>query len=377
MRDVNGLKVWCTNKDRGCQWSGELGYFADEHLNPISGKGGCEYEDVPCTIGCGVQIQRHLLEDHEVDFCPQRSYSCVHCGDYSSTHVDVVHNHFPKCASYPIACPNGCKVGTLPREEMNRHMEADCPLQPIKCDFHYVGCDAKLQRGRTEEHMKKSWQMHISLLAAANLMLHRKLEGRDEQIQQLTAAVEDKGHQLSALSKEVSALKQYCDSMQAHLTPVPPFDFTIPNVAILKKNDMIFLSPPFYSHVRGYKLRLRIRVNGWAQRVGFMSVYLFQMRGEYDDTLEWPFKGSVTIELVNTERKAGNKDITLDCADVADVHSPFRRQTEYEMPDWGYGVEEFISHQELFNVATSKHPFATSEYVLNDCVHFRVTKVEF
>ena len=373
MRDVNGLMVWCTHKDRGCQWSGELGYL-DEHLIPTSKKwSGCEYEDVQCTVGCGMHIQRRLLEEHELTLCPHRPFSCDYCGNYSSVHVDVVRNHFPTCASYPILCPNNCGAGILPREEMKMHLDKNCPLQVIQCDFHFAGCTAETERANLKDHMSENWREHISLLAAANMKLHAKLEERDDQIQQLTSVTQESDSQIKALTKDVSELKRLCGSMQAHLTPVPPYDFTMPNVKNLKANNLLFLGPPFYSHMRGYKLRTRIRVNGWDHggRGKYMSLYLFLMRGEYDSELEWPFKGVVTIQLVNTEREDGHIKITLDCRKC-----PFERETQYEMADWGFGVEEFISHKELFN-KTAEHPYADSEYVLNDCMHLRIVKVEF
>ena len=56
-REVNyffkSLHVYCTNKGRGCEWQGEVNYI-DNHL---AKDGGCEYEDVPCTSGCGGVMQ--------------------------------------------------------------------------------------------------------------------------------------------------------------------------------------------------------------------------------------------------------------------------------------------------------------------------------
>lgn len=370
MRDVNGLVAFCTHKDRGCQWSGELRYL-DEHLNPTPRKlGGCEYEEVQCIVGCGMHIQRRLLEEHELTLCPHRPFSCDYCGNYSSVHIDVVRNHFPTCGSYPILCPNNCGAGILPRDEMKKHLDKDCPLQVIQCDFHFFGCTVETERAKLKVHMSENWKEHISLLAAANVKLHAKLEEQDGQIQQLTSVTKEKESQIQALTKEVSELKQLCGSMQSHLTPVPPLDFTVPNVKNLKENDLLFLGPPFYSHIRGYKLRIRIRLNGWERRGKCMSLYVFLMRGEYDNELEWPIEGSITVQLVNTEQVSGHRTITMR------FPCPIERETKYEMADWGFGVEEFISHKELFNKAAALHPYADSQYVLNDCMHLRVVNVK-
>ena len=93
------------------------------------------------------------------------------------------------------------------------------------------------------------------------------------------------------------------------------------------------------------------------------------MRGEYDNELEWPIEGSITVQLVNTEQVSGHRTVTMG------FPRPIERETKYEMADWGFGVEEFISHKELFNKAAAIHPYADSQYVLNDCMHLRIVNV--
>ena len=50
-------------------------------------------------------------------------------------------------------------------------------------------------------------------------------------------------------------------------------------------------SPAFYTGLYGYKLCMRINLNG--VDVGgreHVALYLHMMQGDYDDVLEWPFK---------------------------------------------------------------------------------------
>ena len=378
MREVNELKVWCTNRNLGCGWSSELGGL-QKHLNPspASSTGrqeeGCQYEVVSCSVGCGGRIQRRLLPLHEGEQCPRRSVTCSYCLKHTSSHFDVVHNHHPVCESYPVPCQNECGVDMRPRGEMKKHLENECPLQLLECDFYYAGCRTRLSRVGLEQHMDEKWKEHLSLLSALNAKL---LEEKDEKIERLASAVAEQSDQIEQLSNAVSRLTQVCEGMQLQLNPVPPFDFTVTDVSHLKKNDLLFHSPPFYSHIGGYKLSVRVRVNGGRLKGWYMSVYLFMMRGEYDDDLEWPFKGAVTIQLLNVQDKtgiglSGHREVILDCKKIAETsRSPFKRVTEYEMPDWGCGVEEFISHEELFKKS------GVPEYIVNDCAHFRVPKVE-
>jgi hypothetical protein len=59
-------------------------------------------------------------------------------------------------------------------------------------------------------------------------------------------------------------------------------------------------SAPFYSFLNGYKICLRICLNGDAKaRDTHISLFFVLMRGNYDGNLQWPFKFKVTFTLLN------------------------------------------------------------------------------
>ena len=61
----------------------------------------------------------------------------------------------------------------------------------------------------------------------------------------------------------------------------------------------MFLSP-FYTHTRGYKLSLVVHTNGYGIYTGtHMSVGICIMKGEFDDDLQWPFQGEITVQLLD------------------------------------------------------------------------------
>jgi hypothetical protein len=63
-----------------------------------------------------------------------------------------------------------------------------------------------------------------------------------------------------------------------------------------------WLSPPFYIHPDGYKVCLHVCPNGSGSGKGtHLSVYVHLMRGEFDDQLKWPYRGEVTVKLVNQD----------------------------------------------------------------------------
>ncbi|XP_071963045.1 TNF receptor-associated factor 3-like [Antedon mediterranea] len=81
----------------------------------------------------------------------------------------------------------------------------------------------------------------------------------------------------------------------------------IPNVdratreAINGKTNSLY-SPPFYSSRTGYKMCLRLYLNGDGMgRNTHVSLFFVIMRGMYDALLPWPFKQNVTLILLDQE----------------------------------------------------------------------------
>ena len=81
-RTLNEMKVYCPQKELGCEWIGEL-ISLPQHLNTANESKqlvGCSFAVIECTF-CGDDIQRKDLEEHKTHKCPQRPYSCDYCND--------------------------------------------------------------------------------------------------------------------------------------------------------------------------------------------------------------------------------------------------------------------------------------------------------
>ncbi len=88
------------------------------------------------------------------------------------------------------------------------------------------------------------------------------------------------------------------------------------------------------------------------------------MKGDNDDSLSWPFTGTVTVELLNQlEDKNHHKKTT---------HIPSRRCASQRVVDGergeGYGWPKFISHADL-----AHKPLTNSQYLKDDTLIFRVS----
>ena len=62
----------------------------------------------------------------------------------------------------------------------------------------------------------------------------------------------------------------------------------------------IWRSRAFYTHAEGYRICIKVFPEGNNEgKNTHVSVYVYVMKGEHDDTLKWPFRGDITIQLLN------------------------------------------------------------------------------
>ena len=153
---------------------------------------------------------------------------------------------------------------------------------------------------------------------------------------------------------------------------VPPPTFIMTNFSHHKDSGEEWLSPPWYSHIGGYKMCLRVDANGWAQGAGtHVSVFNYLMRGEYDDDLLWPFRGEITFQLINRRVDKGHVEYTAHFDDSAS-DSVACRVMEGERAPGGRGADMFIPHSAL-----QCNELWNTEYLCrSDSLEFRVTTVK-
>ena len=94
---------------------------------------------------------------------------------------------------------------------------------------------------------------------------------------------------------------------------------------------------------------IRVDSNGYGTDTGtHVSVFLSFMRGEYDSRLVWPFKGDITIQLVNRNNDHHEKINIVPFSDgsVANRGSA-NRVTSGDRATDGLGYGKFISHTDV------------------------------
>ena len=138
--------------------------------------------------------------------------------------------------------------------------------------------------------------------------------------------------------------------------------FTILEYSKRKQFNNYYFSPPFTTGPQGYILCLRVFANGYGSGEGsHLSIFAYIMKGQHDDRLQWPFTGTIIIELLNwlEDKEHYKKTLTIDTNDK------LVRVTE-GMYGNANGYHQFISHSSLTSSTTN------TQYLYQDCIRVRV-----
>ena len=334
-----------------------------EHLNVDCEDGvnvrlnGCPFAQLQCAH-CEELIPRHDITKHESDQCLQRPYSCDYCNEYSSTCQDVTENHWPVCPSRSAPCPDGCGKYLI-RKELENHQINDCPLTVINCAFDYVGCEVKLARQDMESHIAENLASHMTMQALHHQQqlkqLHKAIDELKLENKTMKKQLEDQNKQLieqQLAFKKLSTTGAISDSSSKAQTPQTssPVANVYPGALIVFKNfneHTIWWSPPFYTHSQGYKVCLKVFPNGYHTGENVcISVYINIMKGEYDDQLQWPFRGSFRVRLLK-KSSDGYAEQTIRFHDR--IHPRVSgRVVKGDKSIQGFGVDKFMPQSALF-----------------------------
>ena len=328
-REIKSLKVHCTNSEEGCEWKGtinETDTSIEAHLN------SCPYQLIPCTNECGVNISRSTLETHLTVNCPKRLVKCEYCGEQDK-HQIISSSHLDECHDYPLKCSNEECEEVIPRCLLVSHNET-CPKAIITCEYNTVGCNKRMKREEQEEHNKESVQEHLQ-------MTKEELQMAKETIESLKLT-----QRTQASSPFVAKLMYYTKK---------------------KQENEDWYSPGFHTPPGGYKMRLCVSPNGDGDAEGtHVSCFICLMSGKHDDTLEWPFQGEVTIELLNQLEDKNHKKCTLRYNESTPEECKQRVPKGEDATGWG--AIHFITHSEL-----EYNPFINCQYLKDDSLYFRVS----
>ena len=337
MREVNSLPVRCSKKHMGCQWVGELGQL-EQHLNPgKQGRAGCSYVEVECRHQCGERFQRQFLLEHELESCPKRPVEVLISSTVRKLEASLVENH------------------SL-REEISQ-------LKNIQMEQ-----SKKLSVALTEcKSLKASNEKLQNRVHALEKCVQQNAETQKVSKRQLEVLGQHQTKSLEAVNRDICQLKQ-TQKRQKAAAPLalPPFYFRFYNYEEIKRQKIRWFSDPFYSHPQGYKLRIQLDMATRYAGNQVLSVCIRVMRGEYDDCLQWPFQGKVTIQMFDRHSKSWSYEKIFS----------FHHQLD-EVNGKPVEVFENVGCSDTHDYFIScKDLESNTHYLQYDAIRFRVARVE-
>ena len=193
----------------------------------------------------------------------------------------------------------------------------------------------------------------------------------NEQNEKLKKSIDEYGQCLEAaqinhnvLQTEMESIKQTLADCASASTNDGSFIWKITSIAEKIQNAMSdrqtsIYSPPFYTSPTGYKICMRLYLNGDGQaRRTHLSLFFVIMRGDYDAILPWPFAHKINFCLYD---QTGNQ------RHIIDSFRPDVKSNSFQRPRSNMNIASGIP--KFFPVSMIQQD--NNAYVRDDCMFIR------
>ena len=320
----------CPQRPFSCDYCEDYGSVYEDVVNnhwPV-----CKWYPVPCPNECGVNPERQNVETHVNTVCPLTVVNCdfhyagcevqlvrkdmpTHLAESLATHISLLTTqtqtlagkggqdsllrsltllalHNQQLTQLTIQLKESLEESQRKIQELEREKQAQATVtaELLKCSEASKREIETLKLKVNKDVLAEKRQQKKSLEEKLQELEQKRLTGKHE-IEALKLKVNEN------LEQEVAELRRQQDEDRASLVTLqrcigvlPPVRLTMTNYEKRKKSSDQWYSPPFYTHPQGYKMCLRVYVNGSGGHKGtHVSLYAYLMRGEFDDYLKWPF----------------------------------------------------------------------------------------
>ena len=244
-------------------------------------------------------------------------------------------------------------------EQMHKEQkqEVDQKLQQQqKAIDHALRNLQQTQQKFQEQYLIREQKLREQLLQLDD-KLRKKLENQQEMfelkfgevVQEFHKRLEQKEQDKEA---EITSLKELVNNLNIAVG-ILPCNIQLSDFEAVKESNGHIESNPMYTHPGGYKFFLRILPNGAGSGTAtHVSVQVFSLKGDHDDTLTFPAKFYITVELMDQNRDQYHYSKDIHCTVI------------FEKRDgWYIGCDnEYIALTEL-------------THTKNDCLKFKITKL--
>jgi hypothetical protein len=163
------------------------------------------------------------------------------------------------------------------------------------------------------------------------------------------------------LETKVAAVKEDVDYVEKTVTPTPRFSFTVSRFSKRREKKESFVSDPFYTSHRGYRMIVQVDSAGTDMHV---FVWCCITRGQHDHLLPWSLRADSVVRFVNQKDDTKHYERQISYDKQALKKHAGRVITGDKNYLWG--LREFITMKEVLN----------GQYLVGDALDFVVLSVE-
>jgi len=345
-KEIMALEAKCNNTEWGCKWEGNV---KEAQFHPDK----CDYNDIYCINDCGAKFQRRFLQKHLEKDCAKKIIPCAFCDDRFLRENKKA--HLEDCMKVPLPCPNKCdKKLTIAREELDKHIEQECPRTKIVCQFEEVGCPHRCSREKLARHYKSGIIEHVRLLYDIVMSYGQRLDQHHELLQDHGALLENHQTQIADIERTArNQLTWRIDEYQRKMKEAKSGTCTT------------LFSQPFNTSKHGYRLCGSLCLNGDGKGKGtHISAFISILKGAYDSLLKWPFCYRVSFYLLDQNSAPDQrKHIKFSIKpNPCPENAPFLGQPKMDK-NASFGGAKFVKHEDI-----ESRPF-----VKDDTIFLKIT----
>ena len=377
-RYVRDLNVFCPHKSLGCTWTGELRSLEEHLVKDIDNKEGCPFTELQCSNGCGVVMQRRLVEGHLKSECELREVKCEYCnttGSYqwiNSSHVKeavTLHmEHILRCIEQLQMARERIDLDRVTTELANHKEMTTNGFTTIRQRHDTIVADKKAEI----EELNKKLQEHEKELQACKKGYEQRLQAAEDEFKnQLQKREKDLR---KPFTNEITKFRDNfdvllnCQDWSVRLNYLHrTCNNVLPNVYIkitefVLRSRESWHSQPFYTCDKGYKMCISVSSDNY-----YVSVWTLLMSGEYDNHLRWPVKGTLKIQLLNQCYDGSHTEPVDIVFDGAEDSPSCQRVLVGNKSHFGNCFETLINNKSLAKDVRKKQ-----HYYENNTLYFKI-----
>ncbi|ESO97835.1 hypothetical protein LOTGIDRAFT_208992 [Lottia gigantea] len=367
-REIQNFNVRCPNKSQGCEKIVMLNLI-QKHIED------CPFGLIPCSNNCSDILLRRDLNHHLSSVCCYRQITCHSCSR-RLTYNDLQKHEFD-CPEIIVVCEKCDKQ--LLRKWKQHHENTECLKTVVNCMFQPLGCPQQMERQTMEEHMEKGLSDHMKMLCSEVVQISRCLglptgqnynptdNGSISDFQSLKkennlrdSSLAEHGQEISQLNDKFREyerinrdLKQRVKYLESCIDERDGrscngiYYWKIKDYSKLRREAQLgnmpaIHSPPFYSSFYGYKLCVRVNLNGVDSAKGsFLSIFIHFLQGDFDDLLDWPFAGRIILSVIDQNSTADYRSHIVETLIAKPTLAAFQKPTTTRNHK-GFGYMEFV-----------------------------------